>query len=59
MKLLEIGNTVDIKEYLQVWSVSLFDKKIESEVSANEQLAKELHKPVIKKFKRKKNLSEI
>ena len=54
MKLLEIGNTVDIKEYLQVWSVSLFNKKIESEVSANEQLAEELHKPVIKKFKRKK-----
>ena len=32
----------------------LFDKKILSSVSVNEDLAKELHKPVIKKLKRKK-----
>ena len=31
-----------------------FDKKTGSEVSVNEQLAKELHKPVIKNFKRTK-----
>ena len=31
-----------------------FDKKTGSVVSINEQLAKELHKPVIKKFKRRK-----
>ena len=31
-----------------------FDKKTVSAVSVNEQLAKELHKPVIKKFKRRK-----
>ena len=31
-----------------------FDKKTRSEVSVNEKLAKELHKPVIKKFKRRK-----
>ena len=30
-----------------------FDKKTGSGISVNEQLAKELHKPVIKKFKRK------
>ena len=30
----------------------IFDRKIGSGVSVNEQLAEELHKPVIKKFKR-------
>ena len=32
----------------------VFDKKTESGVSVNEQLAEELHKPVVKKFKRRK-----
>ena len=31
-----------------------FDKKIESGINVNEQLDEELHKPVIKKFKRRK-----
>ena len=31
-----------------------FDKKTGSGVSVNEQLAEELHKPIIKKFKRRK-----
>ena len=31
-----------------------FDKKIGSRVSVNEKLAEELHKPVIKKFKRRR-----
>ena len=31
-----------------------FDKKTVSEINVNEQLAEELHKPVIKKFKRRK-----
>ena len=31
-----------------------FDKKTGSRVSVHEELAQELHKPVIKKFKRKK-----
>ena len=31
-----------------------FDKKTGSGVSVNEQLAQELHKPLIKKFKRRK-----
>ena len=30
------------------------DKKTESVVSVNEQLAEELHKPIIKKFERRK-----
>ena len=32
----------------------LFDKKTGSGISVNEQLAEELHKPVIKTFKRSK-----
>ena len=32
----------------------IFDKKTGSEVSVNEELAEELHKPLIKKFKRRK-----
>ena len=31
-----------------------FDQKIESGINVNEQLDEELHKPVIKKFKRRK-----
>ena len=42
MKLEEIVNTMD------------FDKIKRSGVSVNEQLAEELHKPVVKKFKRRK-----
>ena len=33
---------------------TFFDKKTGSGVSVNEQLAEELHKPVMKKFKRRK-----
>ena len=32
----------------------IFNKKTGSEVSVNEELAEELHKPLIKKFKRRK-----
>ena len=32
----------------------VFDNKTESEVSVDKKLAQELHKPVIKKFKRRK-----
>ena len=39
MKLLEIINTMDIKEYQQGWSENFLVKKTGSEVSVNEQLA--------------------
>ena len=32
----------------------IFDEKTGSRISVNEQLAKELHKPIIKKLKRRK-----
>ena len=48
MKLLKIVTMADIKDY------QFLDKKTGSGVSLNEQLAEELHKPVNKKFKRRK-----
>ena len=41
---------------------NLFDKKskgINNEIKQNEQLAEELHKPIIKKFKRRKVYSSF
>ena len=35
-----------------------FDKKTGSGVSANEELAEEIHKPIIKNFKKKKKKKE-
>ena len=36
-----------------------FDKKTGTRISVNEQLAEELHKPVIKKIQNNKGLCEI
>ena len=36
-----------------------FDKKTDSGVNVNKQLAEELYKAVIKKFKRRKNYARI
>ena len=41
------------------YGLSFFDKKTGSEVSENEQLAQELHKTAIKKFKTKTIPCEI
>ena len=55
MKLLEIVTMMGTKEHQKVWSINfLIKKKTGSGISLNEQLAKELHEPVIKKFKRRK-----
>ena len=49
---------MDIKENQQVWSVSFLTKKrIESDL--NEELAQDLHKPVIKKLKIRKFYARI
>ena len=54
MKLLESVTMMDIKEHYKVWSINVWEKKTGFWViaSVNKQLAKELHQPVIKKFKR-------
>ena len=36
-----------------------FDKKTGSRVSLNEHLAEELHKPAIKKFKRRRSMQDL
>ena len=55
MKLPEIKNIMEIKKHQQVWSINVFDKETGSGFRANEHLPEELHKPVIKKFKRIKS----
>ena len=49
---------MDIKEHLQAWSISFLIKNRMrnkgAKASVNEKLAKELHKPMIKKCKRRK-----
>ena len=48
-----------IKEDQQVWSTNFFDKKTGSRASMNEELAQELHKPVIKKIQKEESLCNI
>ena len=48
-----------IEEVLLLWFInfltkSLRDSGVNNEIKQNEQLAEELHKPIIKKFKRTK-----
>ena len=50
---------MDIKEHQQVWPMIFLDKKTGSGVNINEQLAKKLHKPVIKIFQRRKVYSRF
>ena len=45
---------MDIEEDWWVWCVDFFDKKTGSGSNLNEVLAKEWHKPLIKKFQRRK-----
>ena len=48
---------MDIKEDLLLWFINFFDKKFTSSGIANEpnyQLANELHKSIIRKFKKRK-----
>ena len=54
MELLEILNMMGIKGDYQVWSISL-DKKTGSRTSVNDNIAGELHKPLIEKFKRRES----
>ena len=54
MKQLEILNMMDIKEHQQVWFINGLTKKNRLGVSLNEKLAEELHKPVNKKFKKRR-----
>ena len=54
MKFLEIVDMMDNQRALASMVYRFFEKKTGSEVGLNEQLAEELHKPITKKFKRRK-----
>ena len=49
---------MDIKENWLLWFINVFDKKTAGNgiksIPQNEQLDEELHKPIIKKFKKRK-----
>ena len=53
---------MDIKEVLPLWFINFFDKKTKGSgvtfanksIHPNEQLAEKLHKPIIRKLKRRK-----
>ena len=49
---------MDIKEDLLLWFISIFDKKLKGNgvnipLECNEQIAKKLRKPIIRKFKKR------
>ena len=53
-----------IKEDLLLWFINIFDKKCKGScvnipLEFNEQLAKELHKPIIRKFKKEKFILDL
>ena len=50
---------MDIKEDQQVQFIGFFTKKTGAGTGVNEELAQELHKPVIKKVERRKGLKII
>ena len=54
MKLLQIVNMVGYQSALARMIFKVFGKKVGWRVSVNEKLAEELHKPIIKKTKRRK-----
>ena len=52
-------NMMDVNTYLLQWLISFFDKKTASRTGKNEnmqnkELAEELHKPIIRKFEKRK-----
>ena len=62
--MLKKQNMRDNKEVLLLWFIGFFNKKIPNSgannaIKQNEQLDKELHKPVIRKFKKKESLFSI
>ena len=59
MKLKQILNKIVIKKYSKVERYTFFDKKTRLGESVNEELAQELHKPVVKKIKQKKSVCQV
>ena len=59
----KLQNTMDIKEVLLLWFISFLIKNkssgVNNDINENEELAQELHKPIIKKFKKKKFIPHL
>ena len=52
---------MNIREALFLWFINFFDKKSQgsganNEIKQNEQLAEELHQPIIRNLKKKKSM---
>ena len=58
--LLNLQNIIDIKEFLLQWFIDFLIKRqlkgrtVKNENISNKELAEQLHKPLIKKFKKRK-----
>ena len=55
---------MDIKEVLLLWFITFCDKKtsgsgVNNEIKQNQELPKELHKPIIKKLKKRIYLADM
>ena len=61
---LKIRNMMDIKDLLLQWFITFFDRRssggdLKTENMSNQELAKELHKPIIRKFEKRKVCSSF
>ena len=60
LMLLNLQNIIDIKEVLLQWFIDFLKKRqlkgrtVENENISNKKLAEQLHKPLFKKFKKRK-----
>ena len=57
--LLKIRNMMDINVDLLQWPINFFDKKtscgtVKNEIMSNKKIAEEFHKPIIRKYKKRK-----
>ena len=60
--LLKIHNMMDNKQVLRLWFINFVKSQgdgINNEIKQNEQLAEELHKPIIKIFKKEESILHL
>ena len=60
--LLKIHNMMDNKQVLRLWFINFVKSQgdgINNEIKQNEQLAEELHKPIVKIFKKEESILHL
>ena len=60
--LLKIHNMMDNKQVLRLWFINFVKSQgdgINNKIKQNEQLAEELHKPIIKIFKKEESILHL